>query len=120
MPGKKAAAAWVKEVMLCQDTRGDGDGEGRGAGGVLVCGGKGWSGLPGVECRRLFGGELARARAFAQDDRAWWWGGPCAGCARISGQSKDRPAGPYGEAQVNPSKTVGSSRGSLGFPDWRT
>ena len=24
------------------------------------------------------------------------------------------------EAQVNPSKTVGPRRGSLGFPDWRT
>ncbi len=36
------------------------------------------------------------------------------------GRRRNRPTGPYDEAQVNPSKTVGSSRGSLGFPDWRT
>ncbi len=35
-------------------------------------------------------------------------------------EAKCRPTGPCVEAQVNPSKTVGSGRGSLGFPDWRT
>jgi hypothetical protein len=34
--------------------------------------------------------------------------------------AEDRPAGPYVESLVNPSKTAGPCRGSLGVPDWRT
>ena len=50
-----------------------------------------------------------------------WEGRGCAkGFLWQQGKKQTDPRGRTNDAQVNPSKTVGLSRGSLGFPDWRT